>query len=112
MNLLSWLKLVESIGPLVLATTPLAPIAPFVVTGIQFAEQIPGADGPTKLAIATQIVNIGVAATNAQIGHQKIDPALVNTAVTSGITAVVSAVKVVENAHPVVPPPPITPPLV
>jgi hypothetical protein len=94
-----WLKVVEKIAPLVLAATPLAPIVPFVILGIQTAEQIPGATGEQKLALATQIVNTGVAATNAQVGHTEIDPALVNDAVTHGIATVVAAVNLKHTAE-------------
>lgn len=97
-SLANWLHLVETIGPLVLAATPLAPIVPFVIMGIQTAERIPGATGAQKLELAKQIVTTGIAATNAQAGHTEIDPALVDTAVTSGINAVVAATNVVHAA--------------
>ena len=92
MDLGKWLKLVEQIAPLALAATPLAPIAPFVAAGVRVAEQVPGADGPTKQAIAKQIVDIGVAATNAQAGHTEIDPDVVHNLVSDGINTVVGAV--------------------
>lgn len=92
-----WLHLIEQVAPYALAATPAAPLAPFIAIGIQAAEQIPGATGATKLAIAKQIVSIGVAATNAQAGHQKIDPVLVDQTVTDGINTVVGAVNL---AHP------------
>jgi hypothetical protein len=99
MNLSSWLHLVESIAPLALAMTPLAPIAPWVTIGIQTAERIPGASGPQKLALAKTIVSAGVAATNAQAGEQEIDPTLIDSALSSGISAVVDAVNVVHAAQ-------------
>ncbi len=98
MNLSSWIKLVEVIAPVVLAATPLAPLAPFVALGIKTAEQIPGASGESKLALATNIVNTAVLATNAQAGHQEVDPALVGQALSSGIATVVAAVNVVHAA--------------
>lgn len=92
MNLKSWLSLVEKVVPLVLAATPAAPLAPFISIGIQAAEQIPGATGSTKLVIAKQIAGIGVAAVNAQAGHQEVDPALIDQVATDGINAVVGVV--------------------
>lgn len=92
MNFKNWLKAVEQIAPIALSATPLAAIAPYVSVGIQAAEQIPGADGPTKLAIAKSIVHIGVAATNAKIGHEALDPTAVDKLVTDGINTVVGAV--------------------
>jgi len=94
---LKWLRLVEQFAPLILAATPLAPIVPFVIVGISTAEKIKGATGAEKLALATQIVNAGVAATNAQAGTEKINPTLVNQAVTYGINAVVSSVNLVHS---------------
>lgn len=91
MNLASWLKIIEKAAPIVLAATPLAPLAPFVAVGIQAAEQIPGATGPQKLTIATQLVNTGIAATNAQAGKQVINPSEASQLVASGINAVVAA---------------------
>lgn len=97
-NLSQWLNLVESIAPIVLLATPLAPIAPFVILGIKTAEQIPGATGPQKLALAKTIVSAGVQATNAQAGHVEIDPVQIDTAVTSGINAVIASINVVQAA--------------
>lgn len=88
----AWFTILKRVAPIVLATTPAAPLAPFIAVAIQAAEQIPGADGPTKLAIAREIVTIGVNATNAQIGYAKIDPALVDEVVENGIHTVVAVV--------------------
>ena len=113
MSLPKWLQYVETFAPLILAATPLAPIIPFVISGIQTAEQIPDATGAQKLAIAQQLVADGVAATNAAAGHTEIDPALVNDMVTQGINTVVSVVNFKHSveaedaaeATPPVPPP-------
>jgi hypothetical protein len=91
MSFSNWLKLVENFAPIILAATPLAPIAPYVALGIQTAEQIKGATGEQKLALATQIANVGVAATNAQAGKVLIDPNAANSLITNGINAVVAA---------------------
>ena len=88
----AWFTILKRVAPVVLALTPAAPLAPFIAVAIQAAEQIPGASGPTKLAIAREIVKIGVNATNAQIGYAKVDPALVDEAIENGINTVVAIV--------------------
>lgn len=97
MNIPSWLHLVEQLGPLALAATPLAPAVPFIILGIKTAEQLEGATGPQKLEIAKQIVSVGVAGANAQAGHNILDPALTDKAIASGISAVVDAVNLVHS---------------
>ena len=114
---MNWLKLVEQIAPLVLAATPLAPIAPFVAIGIHAAEQIPGASGATKLAVAQQITHIAIQAVNTQAGHEEVNPALADGILADGISAVVGAVNLkhaaqVEDAAEVVVPAPVVPPVV
>lgn len=94
---LDWLKLVEQIAPIVLANTPLAPIAPHVSAGIQLAEQIPGANGAAKLDIAKQITNVAVNAVNTQAGSQKIDPVAVDSAFTQSVHAVVAATNLIDS---------------
>lgn len=107
MALPKWLQMVQSLAPMILAFTPLAPIAPFVSAGIQEAEQIQGASGADKLAHAVQIARDGIAATNAQAGKVVIDPQLSDAAIVSGINTTVSVVNLVHATHandtPVVP---------
>jgi hypothetical protein len=103
---MNWLKLVEQLTPIILGATPLAAISPFVTAGIQVAEQIPGADGPTKLGLAIQITNLGVAATNAQAGHTAIDPALVNSTIQTSINSVVAVVNLINSFKTAAPAPP------
>lgn len=86
-----WLQIVENIAPIILAATPLAPIAPFVALGIRVAEGIPGATADQKLVIAKSIASVGVQAANAQAGKEVIDTKAADTLVTSGINAVVAA---------------------
>jgi hypothetical protein len=87
-----WLQLVSWVAPAVLGMTPLAPIAPFVIAGVQAAESLPGAQGKDKLDAAVQIARIGIAATNAQAGHVVVDPQLADAAIQSGISTVVNVV--------------------
>jgi len=107
--------MVQQLAPMVLAFTPLAPIAPFVSAGIQEAEQIQGASGADKLAHAINIARQGIAATNAQAGRTVIDPNLADSAIAAGINTTVSVVNIVHEAHatdtpavPVVPVQPVT----
>ena len=95
----TWFTILKRFAPIVLAITPAAPLAPFIATAIQAAEQIPDASGPTKLAIAREIVKISVNATNAQLGYEKVDPALVDQAVEDGINTVVAVVNVKHAAE-------------
>lgn len=88
----AWFKILKQVAPVILAATPAAPLAPFIAIGIQAAEQIPGASGATKLAVAQRIVHIAVEATNAQVGYAKVDPTLVDQAVVDGINTVVAVV--------------------
>lgn len=90
----NWLRLVGQIAPLILLSTPLAPIAPWVSIGIQVAERIPGATGAQKLEIAKVIARVGVSAANAQAGKVIIDPVAADTMVTDGINAVVAATNI------------------
>lgn len=95
MSIPAWLKTVLDLTPLILGLTPLAPISPFVAAGITAAEQIPGASGPQKLAIAKAIVNASVQATNVQAGHQVVDPVIIDAAVTNGINTVVAVTNLI-----------------
>lgn len=97
MPLTSWLKLVEQLAPIALIGTPLAPLVPAVILGIQTAEQIKGASGQQKLILAQQIVNASVMGANAQAGHQVIDPAAVSDLTAKGISTVVTAVNLAHN---------------
>lgn len=95
MSLPKWLQILQTVAPTVLACTPLAPIAPFVVAGIQAAEASGGA-GPHKLATALNITRIGIAAVNAQAQKTIIDPQLSDAALTSGINL---AVQITNTLH-------------
>jgi hypothetical protein len=97
MNLAGWLSAVEKIAPIALALTPLAPISPWVGAAVKLAELIPGADGSTKLSVATQIANIGVQATNAQAGRVVVNPDEVNAVIASGIGTVVAVTNLIHD---------------
>lgn len=95
---LKWLKDVAHIAPLILPFIPGVPpvLVPFIVHGIQTAEQIEGASGPEKLAASLDEVNNGINALNA-VKPGAVDAGLVNDAVVKGIAATVATVNVVND---------------
>lgn len=95
-----WLQVLKQVGPIVLAFTPLAPIAPAVIAGIAAAEALPGATGEQKKVIVQQIVTAGAAAANAQAGRVVIDPADAAAAAHTAIDTIVTVTNIVEKAHP------------
>ena len=111
MNLtLDWKSLLTTLAPVILAVIPgLAPLTPFVVLGIGEAEKMAGASGPEKLAHATEIAKAGIAGTNAiaveKTGKPLMDPTLADSALQSGISAVVDVVNLVQAAKAANPPP-------
>ena len=98
MHFTDFLKAVEQLAPIVLPLTgvPVA-LVPFVVHGIQIAEQLPGATGAQKLSAAVELTNNGVAALNT-VKPGSIDADKVNTALVSGINATIAAVNAVKSA--------------
>lgn len=73
-----WVKVLKTFGPLVLLATPAAPIAPFIMAGIESAERLHGASSAEKLAHAKAIASAAVGAVNAQAGTVVVNPALVD----------------------------------
>ena len=83
----------KTFGPIVLAVTPLAPIAPAVQAAIAEAESIKDAKGKDKLAHVVAVARASAQA--AQAAGVKIDPAAVESAASEVIDAVVA----VANIH-------------
>jgi hypothetical protein len=83
-----WLQILETFGPMILAFTPLAPIAPAVTAAIGAAETT-ALTGTDKLAQVVQVAGIAAEGVNAQVGHQVIDPSVVAASAASAISAVV-----------------------
>jgi hypothetical protein len=102
-----WLQILEQYGPNVLLFTPAAPLAPFVLAGIHVAHQIPGATGPQKKALATQIATLSAQAADVAAGRPVVDPAAVADATSSAIDAVVKTVNIIHDAK--APAPPVAP---
>lgn len=98
MATLDWKALIKLTAPIILASTPLAPIAPFVALGIQSAEKIKGASGPEKLEHAVEISRAAIAATNAQAGRVVVDPALADATIQSGINTVIGVANIVHRS--------------
>jgi hypothetical protein len=99
-----WAKFVDvlkMVGVPVLSMIPGVPMGaiPFVLDGIQAAEAIQGADGPTKKAKALAIVSDGLNALNTAKGEVVVDPVAVSGAVGNGIDAVITTVNAVKAAH-------------
>lgn len=92
----SFFKKVSHVAPLILAVTPLAPIAPFVAAGIQEAEAI-GGSGPDKLVHVVNIAKAAADAANAQAGKTVIDPALVEASAASTVSAIVQISNLLEQ---------------
>ena len=94
-----WLEILARLGPSILLFTPAAPLAPFVLAGIQVAEQIPGAAGPVKKALAIQIAQLSAQAANTAAGKPATDPVVVGETVGSAIDTVIGVINTVHQAH-------------
>lgn len=99
-----WFRILKEIGPTVLAFTPIAPLVPAIIAGIELAEQIPGATGAQKKAIVQQIAKTAAEGANAQAGHVVIDAASIETVAGSAIDTVVGVVNIIHQL-PEAPPP-------
>lgn len=93
-----WLQILETVGLAIMPFTPAAPLTPFVIGGIQLAEQIPGATGEQKKAVALQIVALGAQATNAAANKQVIDPAAAQATAAATINTIVGVTNLVHQA--------------
>lgn len=101
-----WLTIAQFLAPAVLLAVPhgekIAPYVPIITTGIQEAEQIPGASGADKKA---HVVNLAMAAfqTLQQTGKVHLDQTEFQIAVSSGIDATIASINAVKKAHDAVP---------
>jgi hypothetical protein len=97
-----FLKTAETLVPVFLPLVPggpaLSKLTPFIISGLQVAEQTQGATGQQKLAIAVAEVNNGIAALNA-VKPGTIDGAAVNDAIVSGINTTIKAINAVKSAQ-------------
>ena len=94
---MKWFEIVKLVLPIVGIVVPgAAPLVPMIMGGIHEAEQLPGADGPTKKAHVMNIVADGAQAASAT-GKVAIDPTTA-VAITEKVFDVVDAVhKVVKD---------------
>ena len=95
---MNWKQLVMEIALISLGSNPkTAPLVPFVVRGIQEAEDLKNAKGKDKLTHAVTIAKEGVAAVNA-VKPGTINEAAVDAVIASSISAVVDSANVIKNA--------------
>lgn len=99
MGIPKWLQIVQQFAPMVLAFTPLAPIAPMVAAGIQAAENMQGATSEQKLASVVAIARDGIAATNAQAGKVVLDPAMSDAVIQNIVSTAVNVTNLVHSTH-------------
>lgn len=96
---MNWKSLIATIVPIILASNPkTAKLAPFVVSGIQVAEELPGKKGKDKLDAAVSIAKLGLQAANAQLGRDVIDLEVADEIIESAASAGVDAVNIIHNA--------------
>jgi hypothetical protein len=95
---MNWKALVNVIAGVVLpiAFPPLAAATPFIVKGIDIAENM-GGSKTEKLQKAIEIANAGAQATNQVHGTNVIDVDSMNAMIAAGISAVVNAANVVQH---------------
>lgn len=95
----TFLSIARIMAPLALSFTPLAPIAGPVAAAIGEAEQIEGASNAQKLEHVTTIAVQAAHAANDQAGRLVLDPALVQAAAATTISAVVDSINLVRDVH-------------
>lgn len=88
---------VAKVAPLILAVSPLAPIAGPITAAIQEAEAIQGASGKDKLAHVVAIAIDAAQTANAAAGHVVVDPAAVESTAGAVISAVVESVNLAKS---------------
>ncbi len=96
---MNWKALINLIASTVIpiAFPPLAPAVPFIVHGIQVAEDM-GGTNTEKLNKSIEIANAGAQATNKITGKETINLDAMNAVISSGISAVVDAANVVNKS--------------
>lgn len=99
MSLPNWLRILAQIGPQVLLFTPLAPIAPVVVSAIGEASAMAGATKAEKLAHVVNIATDAAAAVNVHVGHEVINPAVIQATAASAISSAVQITNMVHAAQ-------------
>lgn len=105
---MNWLKVVGQVAPMILAFTPLAPIAGPIAIAIREAEQIHGDQtGPEKLAHVVGIAQQAATAVNSQVGKTVVAPDLIPGATAQIVSAIVAIANVAgKDPHFIGPPEP------
>lgn len=98
---MNWKNLINIIASTVLPLIypPLAPAVPFIIHGIQTAENA-GGTGAQKLQQAVDIAVSGAQATNQIVGKTLIDIPALSATVADGINTVVNATNIIAKATP------------
>jgi hypothetical protein len=95
-----WLKLVNLIVPIVAAFVPGASrLAPYILTGIQEAEQLAVAKGAEKKAHALKVVDAGIATTNVLAKRVVLEPRYGVATAAAIIDTVVGVVNIIHKAQ-------------
>lgn len=94
---MNWLDVVKQFGPMILAMTAAAPVAPYLVTGIEAGEALKAShSGPERLAHAKDVTRTIVAAVNAQ-KPGTVDPHVSDEALTHGIETVIAVANLIHK---------------
>ncbi len=92
---------VGKFAPLILAVTPLAPIAAPVAAAIAEAEAIHGdGTGTEKLAHVVGVAKEAAEVANAAAGHVVVDPAAIEGAASQAVSTVISVVNLAKDPTP------------
>jgi hypothetical protein len=98
----TWLTIAQMIAPSILAAIPngakIAPFVPVITSGIQAAEQLPGATSDQK---KSHVMTLAMAAfqTLEGTGVLHLNPAEFQSTVGAGIDATVGTINLVQQAH-------------
>lgn len=97
-----FLSILTMVAPVILMAVPggaaMAPLVPLIIKGISDAQAQPHATNADKKAYVLFLVNDAVVTTNI-VKPGTLDRALVNSAVSQGIDAVIATMNVIQAAH-------------
>ena len=94
-----WFDIIRLVTPIVAAFVPgAAPLAPYILAGIQEAEQLKNATGEAKKAHALAVVGNGIKVTNT-LRPGTIEPTTGAAAASAAIETVLLVTKTIHGAH-------------
>ena len=102
---MKWLELIKLLVPIIIpvVSPKLAPLAPVIATGINEAEQLPGASGQDKLNHVINLATTTATGINAATGKTVVDPQHVTDAAASVISTIVDVANIIHDATPTTP---------